>query len=82
MWDWRTKNAREVTERFIEWKDKGKYEILYPVSIMIDLNNGFMVVEADDMAELQKDTAPWTDICNFEFIPIMDSLDGITAYRE
>jgi len=32
VWWWAPKNAKEVTERFIQWKQKGKYEFLYPIS--------------------------------------------------
>ena len=82
IWWWAPKNAKAVTERFMEWKAKGKYEVLYPISTMIGMNKAFMVAEADDMAEVQKDIAQWTDLCTFKFIPIMDSSEAIAVSRQ
>ena len=77
VWWWAPKNAKAVTERFMEWKSRGKYEVLYPISTMIGLNKAFMVSEADDMAEVQKDIGQWTDLCTFKLIPIMDSREAV-----
>jgi len=82
VWWWAPKNAKEVTDRFIEWKAKGKYEILYPISTMIGMNKAFMVAEVDDIAEVQKDVAQWTDICTFKSIPIMDSREAVAIIRQ
>jgi len=82
VWWWAPKNSKEVTDRFIQWKSKGKYEVLYPTSTMIGMNKGFMIAEADDIAEIQKDVAQWTDICTFKFIPIMDSREAIAVSRQ
>ena len=82
VWWWAPKNAKEVTERFIQWKPKGKYENLYPISTMIGRNKAFMVSEADDIAEFQKDAAQWTDLCTFELIPIMDSRESVAVSRQ
>lgn len=79
IYSWAPKNAREVTKRFKEWKRKGKYDVLYPFSTMIGRNKGFLVSEADDMAEVQKDVSHWTDVMTFKIIPIMDSSDSIAA---
>ena len=51
VWWWAPKNAKEVTERFIKWKPKGKYKTLYPVSTMVGMNTAFEIVESDDIAE-------------------------------
>jgi len=82
VWWWAPKNSKEVTERFIQWKSKGKYESLYPISTMIGMNKAFMVAEADDIAEVQKDVAQWTDICTFKLIPIMDSREAVAVSRQ
>jgi len=79
VWWWDPKNSKEVTERFTKWKPKGKYKTLYPISTMIGRNKAFMVSEADDIAEAQKDVAQWSDLCTFEFIPIMDSRDAVAV---
>ena len=79
IYSWAPKHAKEVTKRFKEWKQKGKYKVLYPHSTMIGLNKGFHISEGADMAEMQKDVAYWTDIMTFKIIPIMDSSDAIAA---
>ncbi len=79
VWWWDPKNAKEVTERFTKWETKGKYKVLYPISTMIGRNKAFGVTEVDDIAELQKDLAMWTDLCTFECIPIMDSTDAVAV---
>lgn len=81
IWWWDPKNSKEVTDRFIKWESKGKYQELYPTSTMIGMNKGFMIYEVDDLAEVQKDLANWSDICTFKLIPIMDSRDAVTAAR-
>ena len=70
-------NARAVTERFMEWKPKGKWKTLYPISTMIGRNRGFQVIEADDLAEVNKDLSAWSDLCTFDCIPIMGSVDSV-----
>lgn len=80
-WWWAPKHAKEVTDRFMTWKQKGKYKILYPISTMIGMNKAFMVTEVDDLAEVQKDMSDWTDICTFKLTPIMDSPDAVKASR-
>ena len=70
-------NARAVTERFMEWKPKGKWKTLYPISTMIGRNRGFQVIEADDLAEVNKDLSAWSDLCTFDCIPIMGSVDAV-----
>jgi len=82
IWWWAPKNAKAVTDRFIEWKGKGKYEILYPISTIIGMNKAFMVSEADDIAEVQKDVAQWTDLCTFKIMPIMDSREAVAVTRQ
>ena len=82
VWWWAPKNSKEVTERFDKWKSKGKYTSLYPISTMIGMNKAFMVAEADDIAEVQKDVAQWTDICTFKLIPIMDSREAVAVSRQ
>lgn len=81
VWWWDPKNSKEVTDRFIKWESSGKYKELYPTSTMIGLNKGFMVLETDDLAGVQKDLAHWTDICTFKLIPIMDSRAAVKAAR-
>ena len=44
---------------------------------MVGTNKAFMVAEADDIAEVQKVVAPWTDLCTFKLIPIMDSREAV-----
>ena len=82
VWWWAPKNSKEVTERFIQWKPKGKYKVLYPIRTMIGMNKAFMVAEADDIAEFQKDAAQWTDLCTFKFTPIMDSREAVAVSRQ
>jgi len=82
VWWWAPKDAKEVTERFVQWKPKGKYKTLYPVSTMIGMNKSFQIVEADDMAEAQKDVAQWTDLCTFKIIPIMDTREAVAVSRQ
>jgi hypothetical protein len=82
VWWWAPKDSEEVTKRFIQWKQKGKYKNLYPVSTMIGRNKSFQIVEADDMAEAQKDVAQWNDLCTFEIIPIMDSREAVAVSRQ
>ncbi|MDX1702474.1 MAG: DUF3303 family protein, partial [Melioribacteraceae bacterium] len=73
VWWWAPKDAKEVTERYMKWKSTGKYKPLYPMSTMIGMNKAFMIADVDDIGEIQKDVAQWSDICTFKFIPIMDS---------
>ena len=77
VWWWKPKDAKAVTDRFKEWKQQGKYKVLYPTSTMIGMNKAFMVFEVDDVAEIQKDVANWTDLCTFKIIPIMDSREAV-----
>lgn len=77
VWWWANENAKEVTTRFSKWKQKGKWKILYPISTMVGRNKAFMVSENDDIAEVQKDLAHWTDICTYDIIPIMDSVEAV-----
>ena len=46
---------------------------------MISMNKAFMVAEADDMAEVQKDIGQWTDLCTFLVISIMDSREAVAV---
>jgi len=82
VWWWAPKNAKEVTERFMKWKSRGKYKTLYPVSTMVGMNKAFQIVECDDIAEAQKDLAQWTDLCTFQIIPIMDSSEAVAVSRQ
>jgi len=82
VWWWAPKNAKEVTERFMKWKSRGKYKTLYPVSTMVGMNKAFQIVECDDIAEAQKDVAQWTDLCTFQIIPIMDSSEAVAVSRQ
>lgn len=79
VWWWAPKDAIEVTKRFVQWKPKGTYKTLYPISTMVGMNKAFQIVECDDIAEAQKDVAPWTDICTFKIVPIMDSREAIAV---
>lgn len=82
VWWWAPKNAIKVTERYLKWKPKGKYKTLYPMSTMVGMNKAFQIVEADDIAEAQKDVASWNDICTFKIIPIMDSSEAVAVSRQ
>ena len=82
VWWWAPKDAKEVTDRFMKWKSSGKYEVLYPMSTMIGMNKAFMISDVDDIAEIQKDVAHWTDLCTFKFIPIMDSSKAVAVSRQ
>ena len=82
VWWWAPKDAKEVTERFMKWKPKGKYKNLYPVSTMIGMNKAFQILECDDIAEAQKDVSLWNDLCTFKIIPIMDSREAVAVSRQ
>ena len=82
VWWWAPKNAKEVTDRFMKWKSTGKYKSLYPMSTMIGMNKAFMISDVDDIAEIQKDVAHWSDLCTFQFIPIMDSREAVAVSRQ
>jgi hypothetical protein len=82
IWWWAPKDAKEVTDRFTKWKGKGKYKVLYPISTMIGMNKAFMVADVDDIAEMQKDVAHWSDLCTFNLIPIMDSREAVAVARQ
>ena len=77
VWWWTPEHAKEVTERFRQWKPKGNWKALYPISTMVGRNKGFCVVECTEIAEANKDVREWTDICTYEIIPIMDSREAI-----
>ncbi len=82
VWWWAPKDSKEVTERFIQWKPRGKYKTLYPISTMVGMNKAFMIAETDDIAEAQKDIAQWTDLCTYKIIPIMDSREAVAVSRQ
>lgn len=77
VWWWANENAKEVTTRYSKWKQKGNWKTLYPISSMVGRNKAFMVTEGDDILEIQKDLSPWTDICTYDIIPIMNSVDVV-----
>jgi hypothetical protein len=82
VWWWAPKNAKEVTERYMTWKSTGKYKALYPMSTMIGMNKAFMIADVDNIAEIQKDVAQWSDLCTFKLIPIMDSPEAVAVSRQ
>ena len=82
VWSWAPKDSIAVTKRFIEWKPPVEIDALYPMSTMIGMNKAFMVVNADNIADMQKNVAQWTDLCTFKFIPIMDSSEAIAVSME
>jgi len=49
---------------------------------MIGVNKAFMVADVDDIAEMQKDVAHWSDLCTFNLIPIMDSREAVAVARQ
>mgnify|MGYP001034151366 CR=1 FL=1 len=81
IWWWTPEHAKEVTERFIKWKQQGNYKVLYPTSTMIGRNKAFAVGECDDIMELYKDIRQWTDIATFDIIPIETSRDLVAKFR-
>jgi hypothetical protein len=64
--------TKEIKARMKQWKQKGKYKLLYPLSGMVGRNKSFWIAECDDIAELYKDTSQWQDLETFEIIPVED----------
>jgi len=77
MWSWAPKNDREVTERFKKLKLVGDVKILLPIHTIIGANRAFTIVDTDSAELMTRNTAPWTDICTFEFYPIIDSHEAV-----
>jgi len=72
-WHWSPDKSKEVSDRFSKWEQRGKYKFLYPISTIIGSNKAFGVVDVEDIAELNKDLAQWTDLTTFKCSPCMDS---------
>ena len=77
MWWWKGENAQEVTERFSKWTPPEYIKFLYPISTIIGANRAFCVGEVEKEEDLARAVLGWTDICTYEFYPIMDSAEII-----
>jgi len=76
-WHWAPDKSKEIQERFREWKPSGKYEMVYPISTIIGSNKGFGVADVEDVTELYKDLAQWTDLMSYKCSPCMDSREAV-----
>ena len=81
MLSWSTKDAKEVTERFTKWKPVGDMKFLFPIHTMIGANKVFAIIESDSVELVYTNTAPWTDLCVFEFYPIIDSRESMALLQ-
>ena len=77
MWSWTCRDAKEVTERFKIWKPVGDVKFLFPIHTMIGANKAFTIVDGDSAEVMQRNVAWWTDVCTFEFYPIIDSREAV-----
>ena len=77
MWSWAPKNAKEVTERFKKWTPVGDIKFLFPLHTIIGANREFTIVDAENAELMQRNVNPWTDLCTFEFYPIIDSRQAV-----
>ena len=77
IWSWAPKNTREVNERFKQWKPVGDVKFLFPIHTIIGANKGFTIIDAENAEVMVRNTAPWTDICTFEFYPIIDAREAM-----
>ena len=77
----RNSNAKEVTERFTKWKPVGDMKFLFPIHTMIGANKVFAIIESDSVELVYKNTAPWTDLCVFEFYPIIDTRESMALLQ-
>jgi len=77
IWSWAPKNAREANERFKQWKPVGDVKFLFPIHTIIGANKGFTIIDAENAEVMVRNTAPWTDICTFEFHPIIDAREAM-----
>ncbi len=80
-WHWSPDKSKEVSERFSKWEPSGKYKTLYPISTIIGSNKGFGVVDVEDIAELHKDLAQWTDLITYKCSPCMDSREIVPLIK-
>jgi len=72
-WTWKGKDAKEVTERFRKWKPVGDVKFLFPIHTVIGARKAFSITEGTDIETMVKNVSPWTDICKYEIVPIIDS---------
>ena len=76
--NFRDDNAVPVYRRF---RDQGRLapEGLHYVSswVSVDLRRCYQVMECDDRALLEEWMAQWSDIVDFEVIPIITSADAV-----
>jgi hypothetical protein len=79
MWSWSCENSQKVTERFSKWKPLPDTKLLYPIHTVIGANWAFSIAEADKAEAIAMEVQPWTDICTYEILPIMDSRELVAA---
>jgi len=77
MWSWAPKNAKEVTERFKKWTPVGNVKFLFPIHTIVGANKGFTIIDGESTEVMQRNVGSWTDICTFEFYPIIDSREAV-----
>ena len=79
----RDQNARSVYRRF---RDKGRLmpEGLVFVSswVAADLGRCFQVMECDDVARLQRWVAQWSDLIDFEIVPVVPGKETAAALAD
>jgi hypothetical protein len=78
-WSWSCENSQKVTERFSKWKPLPETKFLYPIHTVIGANWAFCTVEGDNAEAMVREVQPWTDICTYEILPIMDSREVVAA---
>jgi hypothetical protein len=74
---WKPENAKEITERFKQWKRPEGITYLLPPHTVIGQNKSISVAEIDDPMAMAKIDRYWRDISVFEVYPIMESADII-----
>lgn len=77
---YKNQDARAVYERF------GRYGRMMPDGLKVvgswvsaDLGRCFMVVETDEAALLQKWAVAWSDLVEFEIVPVTESATCVAA---
>ena len=76
----RNQDAKPVYQRF---REKGRIMpegLSYIGSwVAADLTRCFQVMECDDVARLQQWTAEWSDLVEFEIVPVMTGAEAAEA---
>lgn len=78
--NFRNQDAKAVYRRF---RDKGRMApdgLTYVASwVSADLGRCFQVMECDDVALLQRWVAEWSDLVDFEIVPVVAGKDTAAA---